>query len=76
MEIQARSILGREIPSSGEDFFKLLVGKFASLLEAVHGLSDCNVNEPVSGYFGSKIVVLDGVGREIGIGDAHVLEPV
>ena len=76
MEIQARRILGREVPSSGKDFFKLLVGKFPSLLEAVHGLSDFNLDETVSGNFGGKVVVLDDVRREIGIGDAHVLEPV
>ena len=34
VEIQARSILGREVPSSGQDFLELLVGKFTSLLEA------------------------------------------
>ena len=76
VKIKARSILGREVPSSGEDFFELLVGKFASLLEATHGLSDFNVDEPASGYFGSKILVLNNVRREIGIGDAHVLKPV
>ena len=70
MEIQARSILGREVPSSGKDLFKLLVGHFTSLLEAVHG--DCNVDETVGGNFGGKVVVLDDVGRESGIGDTHV----
>ena len=39
VEIQARSILGRTVPSSGKDLFELLVGKFSSLLEAVHGPS-------------------------------------
>ena len=53
-----------------------MVGKFTSLLEAVHDSSDFNVHEPVSGHFGSKFVVLDDVRQEIGIGDAHVLEPV
>ena len=76
VEIQARSILGREVPSSGKDFFELLVGKFTSLFEAVHGPLDFNVDEPVDRHFGSKVVVLDDVRREIGIGDGHVLEPV
>ena len=76
VEIQARSILGREVPPSGKDHFELLVGKFTSLLEAIHGSSDFNVDEPVGGNFGGKIVVLDDAGRKIGVGDVHVLEPV
>ena len=76
VEIQARSILGKEVPSSGKDFFELLVGRFTSLLEALHGLSDLNVDEPVRGHFGSKVVVLDDARQKIGIGNARVLEPV
>ena len=76
VEIQARSILGRAVSSSGKDFFELRVGKFTSLLEAIHGPPAFNVDEPVSGHFGSEVVVLDDVRREIGIWDAHELEPV
>ena len=65
MEIQARHILGREVPFNGKDIFKLLIGKFASLLEAVHGSLDFNVDESVDGNFGGKVVVLDDVRREI-----------
>ena len=77
LEIQTRSIFGREVlPSSGQDFIQLLVGKFTRLLEALHGSTNFNVDEPVGGNFGSKAVVLADVRQEIGIGDAHVFEPV
>ena len=75
MEIKARRILGR-VPSRGKDFFELLVGKFTSLLEASRGSLDFNVDEVVGGDFGSKVVVLDDVRREIGKGNVHVLKPV
>ena len=75
MEIQARSILRKEVPSNGKDFFELLVGKFTSLFETVHDLLDFNVDEILGGDFGSKVVVLDDVSREIGIGDPYVLKP-
>ena len=76
MEIQAWCVLGWEVPSSGEDFLELLVGKFASLLEAIHGTSDFNVDEAVGCYLGSEVIVLYDVRREIGIWDAHIFEPV
>ena len=76
MEIQARSILGREVPSSGQDFLELLAGKFTNLLEAVHGPSDFNIDEPIGGHFGRKVIVLSDVRKEIGIGDMYVIEPV
>ena len=76
MEIQARGILGREVPPSGKDLFELLIGKFSSLLEAIHDPSDFDVDEAIGGNFGGKAVVLADVRRDIGIGDMHVLEPV
>ena len=39
VEMHGRSIVGREVPSCGKDFFELLVGKFTSQLEAIHGTS-------------------------------------
>lgn len=63
MEIQARPILGMKVPSSGKDLFELRVGKFSSLLEAVHGPSDFNVDETIGGNVGGKVVVLNDLRR-------------
>ena len=38
MEVEARGVLGRVVITSGEDFFKLFVGEFAGLFEAVDSL--------------------------------------
>ena len=76
MDIQAKSILGREVPSSGKDFFELMVGKFSSLFEAIHGLMDFNVDKTVGSNFGSQVVVTDDVRGEIRIGDPHEFKPV
>ena len=70
------AVKGLIVPYGGQDFFELLVGKFSSLFDVIHGSADFNVDETVGSDFGSKVAVSDDVRREIGIGNVHVLKPV
>ena len=51
VEVESWGVLGRVVVTSGEDFFKLLVGKFAGLFEAVDGLTNFHVDVTVGVNF-------------------------
>ena len=51
MEVETWGVLGGVVITSDEDLFKLLVGKFASLFEAVDSLTNFHVDVTVGANF-------------------------
>ena len=51
VEVESRGVLGRVVITHGEDFFKLLVSKFAGLFEAADSLANFNVDVTIKSNF-------------------------
>ena len=74
VEVETRGVLRGVVITSGEDLFKLLVGKLSGLFEAVDSLIDFHVDVTVGANFVLQLVVINDFLGDVPSMREHVLK--
>ena len=76
VEVETQGVIGGVVITSGEDLFKLLVGKFSGLFEAIDSLTNFPVDVTVGVNFVLQLVLIDDFLGDVPSMHAHVLDSV